>query len=176
MAKIEIDLDTLFTVDYGLDGEAVDVGTATDILRDAVVRGIVDRLASDRNLIDEMRKKVSYVINKNVEERVLAILDDIFAGPIQQTTAWGERRGEPTTIKEIVRKKVEEFLTNAARRDTFGGNAQPQNLSEVVAEQTRTILTGEFRKEIDAAKKGVTDKVRQEALAAAVRVLNGERA
>jgi hypothetical protein len=173
MTKIEIDLDTLFAPDVE-DGEQVGTVSATDLLRDAVVRAAVDRILN-HDLRGEARSKIIEAVNNETTRRVVEMLDEIFAGPIQRTSAWGEKRGEPTTIKEIVRTKVEEFLTNAARRDTFGGGREPQNLSEVVAEQTRTILTGEFRKEIDEAKKSVSDRVRQEALAAAVKVLNGER-
>ena len=171
MTKIEIDLDTLFAPDVE-DGEQVGTVSATDLLRDAVVRAAVDRILN-HDLRGEARSKIIEAVNNETTRRVVEMLDEIFAGPIQRTSAWGEKRGEPTTIKEIVRTKVEEFLTNPGRRDRSFGTEQ--NLSEVVAEQTRTILTSEFRKEIDEAKKSVSNKVRQEALAAAVKVLNGER-
>lgn len=166
MTKIEIDLRDL-GLTYDEEGNA----DGSRSLPDLVIDGAIDRLMSDRNLREEVRKQVAEQVTATVKEKVAILAAEAFDAPIQKTTVWGEKQGEPTTVREIIRLEIERFMTSKSdgRRNNYDA---PRNLSDLMADTTTQILTKDLKATVDAAKANVHNTVTQKALAAAVAELS----
>lgn len=170
MPKIEIDLADL-GLPTGQDHEGEPTGAQT--LQDLIIRAAVDRLVtgSDRDLQRELNEKLNVAYNTEVKDRIKALVDEAFEAPIQRTTRWGETQGEPTTVREIIREGIEKFL-NAPARGANRYNSDPySNLTELVEDQVKHVLSTDMKKTVEAAKGAVHERVTDAALAAAVQIL-----
>lgn len=162
--KIEIDLSDLGVVRYDDDGDPVPGPSMTDRIVDEAARMIV---GDERELRQQVMEKVSALVAEEVEARVKVLIEEIIAEPIQRTSAWGEKQGEPTTVKEIIRLTAEKWLTGTARRGHYDSRDTPaRSLQEVVEQTTDAVLTREMKDAIDKAKIAVTGTVVDKALEA----------
>lgn len=166
MPKIEIDLADL-GLTYDEDGNQ----DGARSLPDLVIDGAVALLFRDSNLRDEVRKQVAEQVSTTVKDKVAVLVSEAFDAPIQRTTSWGEAKGEPTTVREIIRLEIERFMTakSDGRRNSYDA---PRNLSDLMADTTTQILTKDLKVTVDAAKANVHNTVTQKALAAAVAELS----
>jgi hypothetical protein len=169
MPKIEIDLADLgLPTGQDRDGEP----TGSQSLQDLIVNEAARRLiGNDRELQQELRSKITKQFDDEISTRVVALVEDAFIMPIQRTTPWGEEKGEPTTVKEMIREHIEKFLTGTGRRrDSY--NRDPQDLADVIDEAVKAAMTTDLQKNVDEAKKQVHTKITEAALKAAVEILN----
>ncbi|QWY82817.1 hypothetical protein PP641_gp077 [Arthrobacter phage SilentRX] len=171
MPKIEIDLADL-GLPTGRDFDGEPTGSST--LQDLIVRAAVDRLLSDTDhqVRADLREKVNNQYNKEIQERVKALVEEAFTAPIQRTTRWGEKQGEPTTVREIIREGIEKFLTAPSRGSNRYQSDPYSNLTELVEDQIKHVMSTDLKKTVEAAKGAVHEKVTDAALRAAVEVLS----
>lgn len=171
MPKIEIDLADL-GLPTGRDFDGEPTGAST--LQDLIVRAAVDRLLSDTDhqVRSELREKVNNAYNKEVKDRVAALVKEAFEAPVQRTTRWGEKEGEPTTVREIIREAIEKFLKAPARSSNRYHSDPYSNLTELVEDQVKNVMSTDMKKTVEAAKGAVHEKVTDAALKAAVEVLS----
>lgn len=166
MTKIEIDLDDLGLL-YNPEGEPIGRATLQDRVIEAAAHYLIQ---SDRDMRLEVQQKVAQVIEEQATEKVAELVAEVLAGPIQRTSPWGEARGEPTTVREIIREKVEAFLNGRGRgRDSFGRD--PKNLHDFVEDATKNVLGGELAEAVKEAKATIRERVTDAALKAAVEAL-----
>ncbi|ALY10837.1 hypothetical protein WILDE_53 [Arthrobacter phage Wilde] len=168
--KIEIDLAQLGFEGYDEDGEYIGGGAS---IKDLVVEAAAAKLVkhSDGQMQREVRERIDKLFTTEIEAKVKEKVAEAFDAPIQRTTPWGETKGEPTSVLEIIRESLEKFLK--ANRSRNRSSYDPAgNLEEVVDDATRDLMNKEFRAAIEEAKKGVVVTVNKKALEAAVAVLS----
>lgn len=169
--KVEIDLSDLGFV-YDEDGDPV--GKAT--LQDAVIQEAARQVVADidREARQEIGRVTREVVSAQVNALVVEHVQQVMSQPIQRTTGWGEKQGEPVSILELIRVELEKFLTlKPGRRDSY--NSNPQCLADVISDATRDAMNRELREEVAKAKKNVHNAVTEAALSAAVAALAGTR-
>jgi hypothetical protein len=163
--KLELDLNQLLGMEYDEEGEAVG-------RRD--LRGEVVQMAANV-LIKEVRvdaaQEIREKVNTVVMDEIRGIVREVMSKPIQQRTSWGEKKGEPMSILEMVRTELEEFLSGTTESRDRYGNQKPANLRQLIEQATREVISKDMREAVDEAKKGVTKEVTQRALKAAVATL-----
>lgn len=159
MPKIEIELDELFpTPEY--DEELDEVRPIG--LRDLVIQAAADKLVKQYNR--EAQTMIDHVINQTVLAEVRKVVQAAMAQPIQRTTRWGEPIGDQTTILEIVREKLDDFVKAPAgrRNDAFGTKRDAAgNLTELLEDIVRTAMTHELSGAVKEARLLVAKKAQQ---------------
>jgi Asp-tRNA(Asn)/Glu-tRNA(Gln) amidotransferase B subunit len=157
--NLSIDLDALFVEPTELDGDPVNVRTA---MRDAVVQAAATKLIAgfDYEELHEMRQEVQRVRSDLVRERLLAEVEAAFSEPVQRTTSWGEKLGEPSSLRELIRAELEAFLnnTNRRRRDTYD---KPQSLAELIEIISRDVMSTTLRKSVSEVRAKVDAEVQK---------------
>lgn len=156
MTKIEIDLNEL--IGGGRDPETGEMLPGN--LQDVIVERAVNQIAGA--LQESARgEMVMRALEAVVNDEVRATVQKALSEPIQRRSQWGERKGEPTTVLEIVREKLEEFLQQpAARRDSYSGRREgPLNLADMITETVSTAMSKELRDTVIEARKSVTARV-----------------
>lgn len=160
--KVEIDLAELGRVE--IDEETGEpLGPPAD-MRAMVIDNVTDRLFAavrteiKAELYGEIRSAVNGEVQRVVREHVAHALQR----PIQRTTRWGEAQGEATSLLELVRLELEEFLNGTSTRgvDRFGDDRKPGNLAELVREQVQDYARTALTKDIQAARNEVTRMVK----------------
>ena len=165
--NLSIDVDALFVEPSDLDGDPVNIRTA---MRNAVVAAAAEKLVAgfDSDTLHEMREEVHRVRSELVRERLVVEVDAAMDLPIQRTTKWGDRIGDVTTVRELIRMELEEFLsgTSTARKiDSY--DKSPHNLRELITLVARDTMHGELGKSVRAARAKVDAEV-QKILVAAI--------
>lgn len=170
--KIEIDLEDVLTEHYG-DGDA---GRASmrAALEDRAASLILNQLTHDER--HETRQRVQAIRNEMIREHLAAEVARAVEDPIRRTTPWGETQGEETTVRELVRQELEDYLRKPAQRDAYGRSSdRPANLKELIAEVTRDVMGKEMRDTIAATRKQVAAMIRDQIMAAAGAALAKDR-
>lgn len=162
--EIKIDLKDLGIVEYDEGGDPMPGPDLTDLIVAEAARMLI---GSDRDLRKRVEETVAESVKTEVDAKVKVLVEEIVTGPIQRTTVWGEKKGEPTSLKEIIRETSEKWLTGDARRGAYDSRDTPaKSMQELVSQETAAFLSYELRQTIDSAKKAVTDKVVDEVLLA----------
>jgi hypothetical protein len=177
--KITIDTAELVAANiqrYDEDGNPMPSPDFHESVVEAVARIVAGDVLTKGSLAYDIRQEVAVAITEEVKRQAVELVRQAVAAPVRPSTAWGDRTGEETTVREMVRKELQEFVkpTKPQRyRDSY--DKTPHNLGELIASLAKEVWTSELQKEAQEAKAQVTGEVRKKALAAAVRVLNGER-
>lgn len=168
--KIEIDLDDL---GFHYDPEGDPIGNVS--LRDAVIQGAVDTLLAG-DFGREVRTQVTETVNTQAHERAAEVVAAVFSEPIQRTTRWGEKQGDPTTVREIVKEAVEQWIGKPPARDSidrrFPNGGPYKGLTDLINVEVSAVLTKDLLAEVARVKKDVADQIRDRALAAAAASLS----
>jgi hypothetical protein len=121
-----------------------------------VARRMNDRYL--RTLREQVRTTCEAKIRAIVDQKAPEIVDDVLRGEFQPTNIYGERRGETTTIREMVmgmaKTWMETMVDQNGSTSGYGDNRHPR-------------LQWVLRKEID---KAMTDTLAAEVKAAAAEV------
>lgn len=168
--QIEIDTDDLLP-DLSYDEDGMPDGTPGTPLQalvvDAAARQIIRSDSFDREVKALVRKRTEEIVNERVESAVGDLVAEAIKTPIQRRHPWGDRIGEPITVREIIRENVEKFFKAPARNDSYSRNGE-NGVAEMIQNFTREALGKELKAEVDAARKEVGDQIRDKALKAAV--------
>lgn len=168
--KITVDTDNL--LDYG-DGETA-LGFQQAVEEKAAAMLLAEISSTAR---DTIRQQLWELARESVRDTVAILVREATTRPIQLSTPWGESKGEPTTILEMIREELERYLmVTAQSQGSFGGRDKtPRNLRELIAQETQAVWNSDLAAAARKAREEVTGEVRAKALEAAVRVLNGEK-
>jgi hypothetical protein len=161
--KIEIDLANL-GFHYDEDGDRV----GNKSLEDAIVQAAANKLLSGMEY--PLRSQIDDYLKSVAKEHIAGIVNGVLSEPIQRREQWGDKKGEPVTIREIVRVQLQAFMSAPTPRDRYG-NSGPANLTELVDQIVRGLLQKELAEDVRAIKKEVSDQLRTKALRAAVEAL-----
>lgn len=159
MAKIEIDLADL-GLSFDEDGEPTR-NSLRDLVVAKAVAVIVELYRNDVTQAAELH------LERIVDDEVTKLVREVLAAPIQRRTKWGERIGEPTTVLEIAREKLQEFFDKPDNRDPYR-REQSTNLKGLVNDVVRQALTEELKPAIAEARASVASAVRERLTTAVV--------
>jgi Asp-tRNA(Asn)/Glu-tRNA(Gln) amidotransferase B subunit len=162
--NLALDLDSLFVEAPELDGDPVDVRS---LMRNAVVQEAARQLlaSGDTDWHRDAREAANRLRNELVREGIATEVEAAFNAPVQRTTRWGEKLGEPTTVRELIRLELEAFLNGTQthrRHDAY--DKTPNNLCELIGSVANETMTGELGQAVREARKQV-QKVVQEIIA-----------
>lgn len=115
--------------------------------------GEIQRIAED-----EARTQIRAALSKRIAAEVPPYLDGLVFTP---TNVWGEKKGEPETLREHVQRIVRTWLDEPL---SYDGKAKGQDSYSWRASTTRGAwLVGQhIQYEMSAAIKGVTDDARNQ--------------
>lgn len=157
--NVTLDLASLFVESQELDG---DPKALRDTMRAAVVQAAAAKLVAgfDHEELHEMRQEVtrlrSDAVRAAIADQVIAAMDQ----PIQQTTKWGDKIGEVTNVRELVRLELEAFLSGTStNRKIDSYDKTPGNLRELINLVARDTMHGELGKQVRAARAKVDTEV-----------------
>lgn len=148
--KIEIDLASLL-------GRPSDEYSIYDAIKDAAVERL---LAKNSEAMVGFSQRVQQITDEEIRKRLEPILDDAINAAIQPTNTWGEPKGEPTTMREYLAKKMELELK---KRDTHHRGTNKSLLEEIIERQIREVLGGELKGIMDTAASEIVINVREQA-------------
>lgn len=168
--KIEIDLAELGLTGYDEDGNPVGPGNT---LQDLIIEAAVERIIpKDRDLRYELKDKVDKTFTKRVNERVEELVEEAFDAPIQRMTSWGDKQGDPTTVRELIRESLESWLRAPGSGDRYSNGSK--NLQDLITNSTKSLLDKDFTEYLKQIKENVRVTVHKAALEQAVKFLGGE--
>jgi hypothetical protein len=128
-----------------------DCGIVREDIQAAVVHQIVEDLGF--RLDQDIKTRINSRIDEIVNERIGSMVDDLLTKPYQPLDIFGDKRGEPTTIKDLLAKSLQTWWT--AKVDDKG---KPQSAGAWGANKTRAEwMVGEIAKEV------ITNDLRGEA-------------
>jgi hypothetical protein len=172
--NISLNLTDLFIGSHSPDNVPVDLNA---VIRDAVVERAADKLLAQFNVSDrsDMRDRVRAIRDEKIGEHVSAQIEQAMAAPIQRTTRWNEPQGEPTTLRELVREKLEELLnTRPNRTGSFGSKNAAGNLDELLGDAAKDILGKELRQVVQEVRGQLKDSLLEKGLRAAIEAMAPE--
>jgi hypothetical protein len=156
------------------DPEGGPIGEQRADLRHAIVTAAASRLLA--NMTDDerrdLRAKATEKYERLMDERIAAQVDELMTEPFQRHKPWGDKIGEPVTVRELLREQMEKWLKAPASRDNFGSdNNGAKSLADLMQATTRQVMTQDMKAAVAEARKAVSDQIRTKALAAAVAAL-----
>lgn len=128
------------------------------IIANGVTRLVADRILADRDRYSAVRKDVEARIAELIAEKVDARITAALEEPRQPTDGYGQPKGEPTTLNEIILKRVDAHLREMTG-DTFRGQQRTTRLDRIVSEAIDRKWDAEVRKSIEEASMQVRQKV-----------------
>lgn len=159
--NVALNLDALFVEAADFDGDPVDVRSA---MRAAVIEAAATKLVAgfDHEELHEMRHEVREMRKRLVQERLAAEVDAAFSEPVQRTSRWAEPKGEPVTIRELIRLELEAFLNGThtnRRHDSY--DKTPNNLAELIGQVANETIRGELGSTVMETRKVVAKRLQE---------------
>jgi len=140
MAKIEATANiTLWDNEYDEDGnrgfglEEKVIERAAEILADRI----------DKESLKGIQKKADQIVH----DRVASEIEEVLKKPWQQTDPWGSPVGNPCTLADLIRKKLDETTGNG-----WGEKRQPR-INELVEKAVKQVLNDEMKDVIPQVKE-----------------------
>ena len=164
--KIELDLNQMLGFELDDEGEPIGQRDFRNEVANVAAAQLIGEYRNDINA--EVRSKIGDVVIEEIRD----IVRKAMKGPIQQRTPWGESKGTPQTILEMVRTNLEAFLSGTDGGHDPYGNRKPANLRQLIEEVTREVLSTELRQDVAEAKKQINTAIQQRAVKAAVEALS----
>lgn len=148
-------------------------------LEEAVVaeagRAIAAKL--EREIREEMRYSVKTEVQEALRAALGPMVSEALDQAIQPTNSYGEAKGEPVTLREVIVKTAKEELRDARSRDGYG--SRKENLvQEIIRKEVGAALAKELNDAIKDAKVSVLAAVQEkgaEVIAATITKMAGVR-
>ena len=156
--SIEIDMASL---GFDQDPETGDIYPTADLLS-KVAYIIADRVSGY-----DIRSAIESEIRNIASEKAREVITDVLAGPIQRTDHYGNGKGEPTTVREMVMVEVDEWM-RLPSRDGYSSNP---TMGDALKKMVDDIVRNELKGTVDAAKKKVSEEVLRLAVEGAANAL-----
>lgn len=144
----------------GPDGEyGREPATFEDIIAERVAHIVATKVIGDRDRYTSIRKSVEDRITELVAEKVDARIEAALAEPRQPTDGYGQPKGEPTTLTEIILTRVDQHL-NSAFKDQYNPRTNNKTRLQVLADEAiDRKWDDEVRKSIEQAQAEVRAQV-----------------
>ncbi len=104
-------------------GEVIATATAS------LTRQLSERLEA------QLRGDIMDIVRERIVARADALIDEVLAGPIVETSRWGERKGQPMTILELVEDRAKGALVRKVNHKGHPDNYGKQTYIDFVVNQ-----------------------------------------
>lgn len=151
-----IDLDTVIGEHRIYDDESEEYRTEPMTLGAAISRQIFADLRKEKRY-GEIQQQVTTIRQDEIREQIKPIVEAAIATPFGQTNTFGEPTGNPTTLRELIVKEVQEYL---GKRDRY---SEPTTVQKFIAAEVHKALTAELLAAIADEKAKVVAAVRAKA-------------
>lgn len=135
--------------------------TEDETIDEAVLRhagwAILQRM--DDKVRRDLSSKVSDTRTEMIRERLEPILDEAMEASVQRTNEYGEPKGDPVTLRELITEMIRKELT--FKTDRYGDGVSA--LSKLIKSEIERKLDGELRKALDEGKKVILDQLKAHA-------------
>lgn len=134
-------------------------------LGELVVAGLVDRLAGDIKRDADSGRYHSAVTEARgaateaIKAEATSMVRDALTGTFQPMNQWGEKNGQPTTLRDLVMTEVQKFLDEKPPRNGYNDRERPGGLRELLRHEVAELMRKELKAEIDKAKALVRNEV-----------------
>lgn len=124
-------------------------------LGDAVVAQIVERLIGE--VRKDIRKTVLAAVQSAIEAEVSAVVREVLTGEIRRTNRWGEKQGDPTTLRDMLADDVANYLNEPAKN--WRSDERKGGFRALLRDTVDETLSRELRTEVEHAKAAVRAQV-----------------
>lgn len=165
---IELNLDDHLArhLGYDEDGEHVQGPMTVEdlvlgLVAQKLVRNVVDRAAGKGRdgWYDSLGRKVAEIRDTLIAEQLEPLVREALEGEYRATNGFGEPVGQPTTLRSVIAKQVDDWL-NSRDGDTYRNPKRLTRLSALVAEQVDKAMTKELSAAVADAKAQVVAAVK----------------
>lgn len=136
--------------------------TVEELVLDAAVAQLVRGIGADERR--DLRGRAQKITNDVIREQVEPIVRAAIEQPFQPTDTFGNARGEPTSLHEMVLDVATKILTQ--RKQSTGRDPQRSFVEQVVHDQVTKALGAELTAAIEQAKAEVAAAVKDAAAGA----------
>lgn len=174
---LEFDIEKLKSY-YESDTGYYDVETVESAIIEAAGRALIKHL--ERSLEKSIADEVSAIVSETVTSKVGAIIDGVLDEKMQRTNEWGEKKGEPLTLREMIAREKEAWLSERVNNEgkavgnSYGTyDTRLQYLMKAyVKDRFGKEISAELQKTVDDLKAQMKDNAR-EALVKSVEKIAG---
>lgn len=159
--ELDVDLDRHLAgqTTYDHDG---DIGTGPTTLEDVilaeVVRTVVQRVVSDRDLYRTLALRIGGIRDETIRAQVEPLVQAALVQSIQPTNHLGEATGEPVTLAERITADATAYLTKTSSRDYNTPGKTP--IQKWVDDAVNHTVTAELKNALEDGKAEVKAALR----------------
>lgn len=139
--KIDLDLNDIF------DEE----GDVEDSIKERIIQSITSRIYA--KIDRDVSSRVDEILRKGIKEKLdynlSVLIPDLMDYEFQQVNRYGDKVGEPTTVKDQILKALQSELTFTNARYESDNNAVTKCLHRIIEEQMKGFKV-QFDKEVNA--------------------------
>lgn len=125
---------------------------------DAIVTSVCDDVEEDvasrffRELKLEVQKQVTARVSIALDASLGAAINDVLTGVYQPVNEWGEPKGKPTCLREMVQAKAARFITETVDKEFKPSNydAMPR-IDRMVKDHVEKAVGFEIKRELEKA-------------------------
>ena len=144
---------------------------AEQIIEQAANR-LADEAYENVNALEMLEAEISRRIDKFLDERSKQIMEEVLRSEMeglmqrkfQPVNKWGESKGGPTSLREELQKRAEEFwqvkVDNKGEPSNYGGKPRHQHMFEAIAKDQ---FADAIRTNIEDVIAGFRDALRKDA-------------
>jgi hypothetical protein len=102
---------------------------------------------------------VTQVVKDSIEPKIGAILTEFFQKPLQQTDMYGNKKGESTSLVELVLKDASEYINQTVNekgeRNCYSSEKKMSRLEWVSLKAATDIVNASIKKQIDSIRESI---------------------
>lgn len=159
VVNLTLDLDKHLAryAGYDADGEPVqEPTTIEDVVLHMATREFVQSL--DRDVKSEVGRRVREIRDEEIRRQVAPLIEEAIAKSVQETDSYGNPKGEPRTMAEIIVAEAKTALSKP--KDPYARN-KGTLVEEFVRAEVAAAFTKELKQAADAAKAEVLAAVKE---------------
>lgn len=161
--KLNIEID-MATLGFDQDPETGELYPTDDLI------GRVAEIIANRVSSYDLRSMAESEVCNVTRDKAGSVVMEVLSGPIQRTDGYGNVKGEPTTVREMVLAAADEWM----RLPSDQWSSKP-TMGDALKKMVDEILRSELKPTVAAAKKKVSEEVLRLAVEGAAAALASAR-
>lgn len=145
--QLAVGVETVIGRTYERDNDGDYIGERDETVGDRVAQIIADRVyqAHKDELYNRDSDRVTAAIDRAIEERVNSVLNN----PTTPTDSFGNPKGAPTTLAELIDARLTKWFNDSASRDSYN---RVTNLQKIIDGALGHAMTADVNGAIKNAK------------------------
>ena len=174
--KVGLETNMGERIEYDEDGDPYPVGTVTfaDIIAEKAAALVAVQYREQIANVPSWKFDPVTVAEEAIDDAVGKLVSDTITRVVSQTDTFGQQKGEPQTIAEILSARIEKWLVAPSKPTDSYSRSAPSNIEVLVSQVINRDTTAAIKKATDEARAEVLAKLKSEqteALAGAVESL-----